>query len=205
MSTLQDALDSYIVRPETTAAMAIATDGIKTESKVAMIALYPLDDEPVSLFIRGADIAATRQYHGIPDEVYDSLAVDPEEVRDTLQMLMDQKGIHNIVAHQAFRFVRDRLIEQKLIYNKVSFLDTVLMDKAVMYWTRRLLEADTLGEFQAKIANMRGGNRSKIEPLLEKYGIKPIPENELSPYVPENKARMAKELFQAMLKTELAF
>ncbi len=207
MSTLQDVLDTFCVRPETTAGMAIATDGIKTDSKVAMVALCPLDpdEKPLSVFVRGADIAATRQYHGIPDEVYDSLALDPEEIRDTLQALLDQRGIHNVIAHQAFRFVRDRVVGQKLIYNQLSFLDTALMDKAVTFWNGRLREADSLTDMQAKIQNMRGSNRSKIEPLLEKYSVPPIPEGELSPYVPENKARQAADLFRAMLDTELAF
>lgn len=205
MRTLQDVLDPYCVRPETVAGMAIATDGYKVGSKVAMIAIHPMDGEPISLFVRGCDIASTRQYHGIPDEVYESLAVDKDGVKDTLQMMLDQIGIHTIVAHRAFRFVKEILLDQKLINNSLSFVDTRIMDKATMYWTDRLREADTLFGLQEKIANMRGNNTGAIEPLLEKYGVPEIPENELSPYIPENKARQAADLFRAMLETELAF
>lgn len=205
MTTLQDMLNPFCVRPETTAALAIATDGIKTESKVAMLAIHPLEGEPISLFVRGAAIADTRQYHGIPDEVYDSLAVDPEGVRETLQNILDQRGIHTMFAHQAERFIRTRLLDQKLIYNSLSFIDSAIMDKGITYWNSRLREADNLLDLQARVTRMRGHNTCKIEVLLNKYNVPEIPEGELSPYIPENKARQAADLFRAMLETELAF
>lgn len=204
MSTLQDVLGPFWVHPDSVAAMAIATDGIKKDCKIAMVALCPLEGEPISLFVRGADIAATRQYHGIPDAVYDSLAVDQEEVRETLQTILDQQGIHTIVANQAFRFVKDRLLTQKIVHNKLSFLDTALMDKATMFWSERLGESQTLIDMQTKIQNMRGNNTVSLEVLAAKYDIPDILESEVSPYVPENKARLTKDLALAMLGTELA-
>jgi hypothetical protein len=205
MTTLKDMFDVFMVRPETAAGLALATDGIKTESRVAMIAIHPLDGEPFSVFVRGADIAATRQYHGIPDEVYHSLALDPEDVKDALQQQLDLQGIHTVIAHRAFKFVRDRLLDQKLISNSLSFLDTAIVDKTVTYWNSRLRESSNLLELQARVTRMRGGNTCKMDVLLNKYDVQPIPEGELSPYIPENNARLAAELLQRQLDTELAF
>jgi hypothetical protein len=205
MTLLVDALRSFCVNPGNTAGMAIGTDGIKSSSRICMVALCPLEGEPISVFVRGAAIADTRQYHGIPDEVYNSLAVEPEDARQILEDMLAMRGITNIVTHQAFHFVRDRVIDQKIMRSSTTFLDTALMDKAILYWNDRYREASNLLELQARIERSRGKNRVKLQELLDKYDIEELSYGEKSPYDPENKARMARDIFEAQLDTELPF
>jgi len=159
MTIMSDALSEFCITPGNTAAIALSTDGIRKSSKVAMIAIAPLEGQALSVFIKGADISATRPYHGIPDEVYHSLAVDPEDVLSTLSQWMAQNGITTLVAHQAFTFVKDRLLDQKLVPPGTSFFDPCLLHKAIRNWSGSFLEATNLIDLQARIERVRGKNR----------------------------------------------
>lgn len=203
--TLEEALRSFCVRKSNTAALAIATDGVRNSSKVGMIAVKPLDPElpTISVFVAGADMAATEQYHGIPYAVYDSMSVEPETVEDHLEMILAQHGIEFLVSHSAFRFTREKLLAQRLLPNGKSFIDPALMVKAVRYWNERLRESASMMDMQARIERLRGANVVKLEKLMEDFAIK-IPEPD-SPYIPLHKAEMTRLLFLKLLEEELPY
>jgi len=201
MTTLRDALRPFWVRPEASAAIALATDGIKPDAKVGMIAIKPIDGPDISVFVAGANLSETEQYHGIPATVYSSLAVEPHMAAETLQSIMETHGITCLVAHQAFTFVRDKLLDQKLLPTNATFVDPAVLHKTIRYWNDRLSESTSILHLQERVKSMRGLNRYKLDELAELYGVPP--EGNESPYIPENKARVVRDLFLKQLDAEL--
>jgi hypothetical protein len=196
-------MQQFGVTTETTAACCLATDGVKDDSNVLMIALHTFDDTEVSVFVAGGDVMATQRYHGIPKQVYDDLAIDKEIVADTLQRHLEEQGISNLVCHQAHRFVRPKLQESKLIRNNISFIDIALIHKALRFWTGNLQDANNLIDLQAKIERMRGKNLIGLKDLLPFYPVEG--KSPPSPYIPPNKAHEVMEIFRHQLDTELPF
>lgn len=207
MSTLQDVLKIYCVRPETVAGIALATDGIKADSKIGMVSIAPLTSDPFSIMVSGADMGTTVKYHGVPENVYRSLALSPKAALERITDILDERGIHTLVAHSAFRFVRDKVFDQKLILQRVSFIDTALMHKAIRNWCDQLNMASNLLDLQSRIRSKAGANTIKMEMLLELYcGRENVDLNlvtQESPYVPENKAKAARDVFEKQLEAEL--
>lgn len=203
MMKFQGAMSSFGVHPETSAALCMATDGLGDKANVVMLALMTFDDEEISCFVQGGDVVATQRYHGIPKQVYDSLAIPAESVADTLHRTLEARGITNLVCHQAYKFVKPILRHNKLVMSNMSFVDVGLTHKALSFWTDRLRESSNLIELQARIQRMRGANLIKLEDLTYIYEV--AGETAVSPYIPLNKVRVVRDIFAAQLDTELPF
>jgi hypothetical protein len=203
--TLEEFLSQFGVRADSCASIAVATDGLGSKANVLMIAMHTFGEDPkeISAFISGGDCIINQRFHGIPKQVYDSTAAEPEVVADIIKRKLNDYGISNLVCVQAFKFVKPKLKANKLIDNEFSFIDVGLMDKALGFWTGNLSEANNLNDLQGKIQNMRGSNTTKLDSLADFYDIgKPKPP---SPYIPLNKAWQVREIFQKQLEADLPF
>jgi hypothetical protein len=202
---LESFLAEFAVRPESCAAVAIATDGLDSKANVLMVAMHTFGEDPVEIssFVSGGDCTINQRFHGIPKQVYDSMAADPEIVAEVMKRKLNDLGVSNLICQRAYGFVEPKLKYNKLIDNSFSFIDIALIDKALGFWTGRLSEARNLVDLQGKIMNMRGKNSISLDALAEKHGVgKPEPE---SPYVPLNKAWQVREIFKKQMDTELPF
>jgi hypothetical protein len=202
---LKSFLSEFAVRPESCAAVAIATDGLDSKANVLMVAMHTFGEDPVeiSTFVSGGDCTINQRFHGINKQVYDSMAADREVVADVIKRKLQDLGITNLICQRAYGFVEPKLKTNKLIDNSFSFIDIALIDKALGFWTGNLRDANNLIDLQGKIMNMRGKNSISLDALAEKHGIKqPEP---ASPYVPLNKAWQVREIFEKQLDTELPF
>lgn len=202
---LEEFLTQFGVRAESCASIAVATDGLGHKANVLMVAMHTFGEDPVEIssFVSGGDCIINQRYHGIPKQVYDSMAADREVVADVMKRKLHDMGITNLVCTAAFRFVMPKLKSNKLVDNSFSFIDITLMDKALGFWTGNLTDANNLIDLQGKIENMRGKNIVKLDDLADMYGVKePEPP---SPYIPMNKAWQQREIFSKQLKTELPF
>lgn len=202
---LEEFLIPYGVKPESCASIAVATDGLGNKANVLMVAMHTFGEDPVEIssFVSGGDCMINQRYHGIPKQVYDSMAAEREVVADVMKRKLHDMGITNLICTAAFRFVRPKLKANKLIDNSFSFIDIALMDKALGFWTSNLSETNNLIDLQGKIENMRGKNVVKLDTLAEMYDIgEPDPP---SPYVPLNKAWQQREIFKKQLETDLPF
>jgi len=202
---LQTFFHEFGVRPDSCAACALATDGFGSKAHVLMVAMHTFDEheKEITCFVSGGDPVITQRYHGIPKQVYDSMAVDPTVVAEVMKRKLAEMGIHHLICIQAHRFVRARMQEAKLVDNTISFIDIALIHKALGFWTGNLQEAHNLIDLQGKIERMRGKNLFSLDTLAEDYGVgKREPP---SPYIPYNKAWQVREIFQKQLETELPF
>jgi len=203
MMTYQSVMGGFGVHPGSCMSLAIATDGLKMDANILMLALTGFNDTTMSVFITGGDVMATQRFTGIPKKVYDSLAVDKEVAASILDSKLNELGVTNLVCHQTFRFIKPRLVNAKLVRNSISFVDVGLMHKALGFWTEHLRDSSNLIDLQAKIERMRGKNLIKLEALAELYDA--AAEEGGSPYVPVNKSKMIRDVFTAQLNTELPF
>ncbi len=202
---LKEFLIQYGVSPESCASIAVATDGLGQKANVLMVAMHTFGEDPIEIssFVSGGDCIINQRYHGIPKQVYDSVAADREVVADVMKRKLHDMGITTLVCTAAFRFVKPKLKANKLIDNSFSFIDITLMDKALSFWTSNLNDTNNLIDLQGKIENMRGKNVVKLDTLAEMYGVgAPKP---LSPYIPMNKAWQQREIFNKQLETDLPF
>jgi len=205
-SLFSSVLASFGVYPESCMALSLATDGLGKKARVLMMSLKSFDDEDndINVFVAGGDVSATQRFTGITRQVYDGLAVKPEDIQGVLAAKLDQLGVTNLVCHAGLKFVKPIVRRHKLIPNRFSFVDVTLMHKALGGWTENLRQATNLIDLQAKIERMRGSNLSKLGELAEQYDVEPEITEE-SPYIPVRKARVVRDIFASQLEMELPF
>jgi len=200
---LKSTLASFGVYPESCMAVSLATDGLKQDANILMVALQGFDerDMDMSMFISGGDVMATQRFTGIPKEVYDDQAVSAKDVGQFLQDKLDEFGVHNLICHQGFQFVQPRMLDAKLMRNSMSFVDIGLLHKALRFWTSNLDRATSMLDLQAKIKRMGGKNLISLKKLADHYEV----DKDLSksPYVPVNNAEIIRRIFEKQLEMEL--